>query len=85
MTNDFMIRDFRPKRPPARCPECGNLAIEWNYKGEGYYLCIEPSCAWDGKLDASCDCCEAPMEQTSPVIAFGIETYACNACRNVEY
>ena len=70
------IENPKPKkeRPPARCPECASRAgkdttLDW-------YYCLSPHCRWAGMLDSSCDICDRPMKT---------ETYACYACRNVEY
>lgn len=45
-----------------------------------------PSPRPTGPADASCDCCGemVPREQIAVVVAYGIETAACCACRGVE-
>jgi len=74
----------KTETPPARCPECGEPALKGTTP-DGHY-CSSEECEWFGDLDAFCDCCDAPMEgSTCSVEAYGIETYACPTCRNVEY
>ncbi len=81
--NEFVCRKPVAKTPPALCPECEGLVLPLFHPE--IYFCMIGDCGWFGKLDASCDCCDAPMESTGPIIAYGIETYACDACRNTEY